>query len=247
MKKFVLLITALLFFSLVSAGSIANIPPGTSVEEYKKIVLEANKGSFLTFLVISEGTCEGKCGTLNLFGDCDGDTVCPSGKIASSNIWYPDSFSGPVAYTSASQYCSLPVKTYDYYNHQAICTSPQTQCTNPTTTVGEERCKNGNVIECIQGGTWDLVQNCHGLGCSNAQCLTIPPCTPSCVGKTCGDNGCGGSCGTCAGSETCVSSQCTKPTCQGCSGIEAASSGTGCTTDNRGTGEGDCEGGIGGC
>jgi GH18 family chitinase len=32
---------------------------------------------------------------------------------------------------------------------------------------------------------------------------TTGTCTPSCAGKTCGDNGCGGSCGTCTGGATC--------------------------------------------
>jgi hypothetical protein len=33
-------------------------------------------------------------------------------------------------------------------------------------------------------------------------------CVPNCLGKVCGDNGCGGSCGTCPAGETCVSGQC---------------------------------------
>ncbi|MHB8903612.1 MAG: hypothetical protein ACYC40_00720, partial [Patescibacteria group bacterium] len=31
-------------------------------------------------------------------------------------------------------------------------------------------------------------------------------CAPNCVGKTCGDNGCGGSCGTCSGGTICSAS-----------------------------------------
>jgi hypothetical protein len=33
----------------------------------------------------------------------------------------------------------------------------------------------------------------------NASHTAARSCTPSCTGKTCGDNGCGGSCGTCTG------------------------------------------------
>ncbi len=42
-------------------------------------------------------------------------------------------------------------------------------------------------------------------------------CTPQCAGKTCGSDGCGGSCGTCAMGETCsLSSQCgCTPSCTG--------------------------------
>jgi hypothetical protein len=41
---------------------------------------------------------------------------------------------------------------------------------------------------------------------------TSPPpgatCTPSCAGKACGDDGCGGSCDTCGADETCLSGTC---------------------------------------
>lgn len=35
-----------------------------------------------------------------------------------------------------------------------------------------------------------------------------PACTPSCQDKVCGDDGCGGSCGSCASGSTCVDGQC---------------------------------------
>lgn len=43
--------------------------------------------------------------------------------------------------------------------------------------------------------------------------ITAPPgpsCTPDCAGKTCGDDGCGGSCGACTGG-TCEAGQCVCP------------------------------------
>ena len=43
-----------------------------------------------------------------------------------------------------------------------------------------------------------------------------PVCTPDCAGKTCGDNGCGGSCGTCVSPKTCQSGNCAcTPSCLG--------------------------------
>jgi len=53
-----------------------------------------------------------------------------------------------------------------------------------------------------------------------------PPCEPSCVGKACGDDGCGGSCGGCAVNESCdATGQCNDqcpPVCElgdsGCDG-----------------------------
>ena len=39
-------------------------------------------------------------------------------------------------------------------------------------------------------------------------------CTPACTGKSCGDDGCGGSCGACASGDTCSSAgKCVAPTC----------------------------------
>ena len=38
-----------------------------------------------------------------------------------------------------------------------------------------------------------------------------PPCVGSCAGRVCGDDGCGASCGTCAGAATCENGQCLCP------------------------------------
>jgi hypothetical protein len=51
-----------------------------------------------------------------------------------------------------------------------------------------------------------------GLTCVNMKCKA--PCTASCTGKSCGDDGCGGSCGTCA-SGSCVNGSCCVPNCTG--------------------------------
>ena len=45
------------------------------------------------------------------------------------------------------------------------------------------------------------------------------PCTPSCGGKNCGDDGCGGSCGTCPGGQTCSSGVCTGGGGDACGGV----------------------------
>jgi hypothetical protein len=42
----------------------------------------------------------------------------------------------------------------------------------------------------------------------------ITTCTPTCGGRTCGDNGCGGSCGACGGSSSCIEGICTCPSPQ---------------------------------
>ena len=47
--------------------------------------------------------------------------------------------------------------------------------------------------------------------------VPLGSCTPSCSGKECGPNGCGGSCGTCPGNETCEDGVCEScvPQCSG--------------------------------
>jgi hypothetical protein len=46
---------------------------------------------------------------------------------------------------------------------------------------------------------WDASRPATGAGCD---------CAPQCSGKTCGDDACGGSCGNCAGDETCEANVC---------------------------------------
>jgi MYXO-CTERM domain-containing protein len=46
---------------------------------------------------------------------------------------------------------------------------------------------------------WDTSRPPTGAGCD---------CTPQCTGKQCGDDGCGGSCGGCTGTDTCESNAC---------------------------------------
>jgi parallel beta-helix repeat protein len=60
-------------------------------------------------------------------------------------------------------------------------------------------------------------------------------CTPDCSGKNCGDDGCGGSCGTCSGGQTCVSGVCT--------GCTPDCTGKNCGDDGCGGSCGTCSGG----
>lgn len=51
-------------------------------------------------------------------------------------------------------------------------------------------CKDINNDGCLE---WIYIEICT-YGCKDAQCL---PCKPDCTNKECGDDGCGGSCGSC--------------------------------------------------
>jgi agmatine/peptidylarginine deiminase len=67
-----------------------------------------------------------------------------------------------------------------------------------------------------------------GLICNPNSGNCEPPCTPSCAGKVCGDNGCGGSCGTCPVGFTCGDDgeRCVE-TCS-CIGMECGVPAAGC-------------------
>jgi hypothetical protein len=73
-------------------------------------------------------------------------------------------------------------------------------------------------------------------------------CTPDCSGKTCGDDGCGGSCGTCSSGYTCDAygtcqyngSGCGANPSKTCSGHCGSSGVGGCYCDSQCTASGDC-------
>jgi hypothetical protein len=57
-----------------------------------------------------------------------------------------------------------------------------------------------------------LKATCGADGCVNGACAG---CTANCDGVQCGDDGCGGECGTCEGGSACVAGQCEVPTLPG--------------------------------
>ncbi len=59
-------------------------------------------------------------------------------------------------------------------------------------------CLNGG--SCAANGT---VAECTCIGGYSGGTCEIPPCEPDCAGKECGDDGCGGTCGTCTGGQAC--------------------------------------------
>jgi hypothetical protein len=86
-------------------------------------------------------------------------------------------------------------------------------CANECQTSGAKQCSGNGYKTC---GNYDSdsclewssgVTACpSGQTCQNGQC--VASCTPDCSGKTCGDNGCGGTCGTCASGKTCSAGVC---------------------------------------
>lgn len=62
---------------------------------------------------------------------------------------------------------------------------------------------------CVSGGSCQLSQS----SCVHTQIPGCSSCTPSCTGKSCGDNGCDGSCGSCSTGQICTNGQCVTGTC----------------------------------
>lgn len=64
---------------------------------------------------------------------------------------------------------------------------------------------------CLLGGIFtESGYNCAGsiVNTRTAQCTGTATCTPSCSGSVCGDDGCGGSCGSCSTGYACSSGSC---------------------------------------
>lgn len=127
-----------------------------------------------------------------------------------------------------------------------------TEC-GPCTGTGEVcqanqcNCLSMVYIACSSGNLWhfDSCNNPESLssdcqyGCTGNSC---DACQPACEGRNCGDDGCGGSCGTCTGQDTCNNGigQCV---CQpACTGAECGNDGCGGDCGNC-TGQDTCNGG----
>jgi agmatine/peptidylarginine deiminase len=114
------------------------------------------------------------------------------------------------------------------------CDEQSGQCTDPCMGVTYEGCCDGTVLKyCedgqLKGGDCAQTQNpqCgwneqgwYDCGASSAadpsgtfpiDCPTV--CVAQCDGKVCGPDGCGGQCGLCGGTETCVNGQCQPAAC----------------------------------
>jgi hypothetical protein len=88
---------------------------------------------------------------------------------------------------------------------------------------GDCQCENGESyvscpVDCGYCGDGHCIDKCEYIPEDKSLCPLDCDCQPDCAGKECGPDGCGGSCGTCAGlQDACVEGQCV---CQpdGCGG-----------------------------
>jgi formylglycine-generating enzyme required for sulfatase activity len=108
---------------------------------------------------------------------------------------------------------------------------------------------------CGAAGVWDCGRCTEGMTCDEGHCYASEPhgtvvcspsgvceCFPTCEGRMCGGDGCGGSCGECPGSQDeCLDGQCV--CVPRCSGRECGSNGCGGTCGSCDTGRPECRDG----
>ena len=100
----------------------------------------------------------------------------------------------------------------DLQDGQGRCTATGTEfCRRRMLT--KRPCREGTVCDpnaSLVGCECDLLDD----GFCPSRCAADPDCEscePSCAGKTCGDDGCGGVCGECTGDQVCIRSSCQLP------------------------------------
>ncbi|MFT7624667.1 MAG: hypothetical protein ACI9WU_003856, partial [Myxococcota bacterium] len=201
----------------------------------------------------------GDCGDLTSQGACNGNTLqyCSGGAVQTfdctqfdkvcgfdaGNEWF-DCIDDPNACTPS---CSGKQCGGDGCGGSCgTCTGGQT-CNATGQCEAQDNCNGIDSTGNCQGNTLQYCSNdalqtfdCTefdkvcGFDSDNGwfDCIDDPnACTPSCNGKQCGGDGCGGSCGTCSGNQTCNSSgQCIDDNPpQGCGNV---------------TFEGECQGNV---
>jgi hypothetical protein len=151
----------------------------------------------------SQGTCvlriecgNGVCQAGENCGNCPNDCKCDSGQTCNVNACCRPQCSGKNCGDDA---CggSCGTCSNGYVCQSGLCTQ-QSSCGNGT-------------CEPLQG---ENCESCADCKCSVGTCYNKACCTPQCSGKTCGPDGCGGSCGpACGPGLQCVSGNC-KAVCQ---------------------------------
>ena len=172
--------------------------------------------------------CGGSCGA------CDAPDTCLQGECScapacGSRICGSDGCGGSCGACPDGLYCAGGACIEECGEGLLPC--GKACCTEEETCTDWECCRPQNAVACFQGNVhwidscgnveWPAKEPCP-LGCTDGACVS---CHPDCLGKDCGDDGCGGSCGTCPTGKDCTDqglcadAQCactTGPCCDGC-------------------------------
>ena len=157
----------------------------------------------------------------NILGDARALGV---GKTTAGNVWTqdfgpsgtPDGIVGGVHYPASG--ASVAFRANWYRASAPASASVNVGGTCHTMALERGTATNGTYLATVSGlsscaryvfdfdGTPYPTTGSFGVGCADDWSSARPPacgCTPSCAGRACGDDGCGGSCGTCASDRTC--------------------------------------------
>ena len=133
--------------------------------------------------------CKGSCGTCGEPSTCiDGQCICQptcAGKECGG-----DGCGGSCGECSSGMVCQENLCMCSSHDAVACCSEQSSVC-------WYDSC--GNVEE--------KITECP-FGCEDGECTQ---CVPDCEGKECGNDGCGGTCGTCYDGQTCVAGECVEP------------------------------------
>ncbi len=174
-------------------------------------------------LTCEAGQCVDACQGLTYEGQCEGDVLsfCNGGQIASGDCaefggccgWDPgggyfDCLEGDACTTCEHGCAAGDTGCNAAGTHAWTCATADNGCLAPEySTCASGEC-DATTGQCVGGGP--------------------PPCDPVCTGKQCGDDGCGGSCGTCAAGESCnADGQCVAGCAPSCEGKVCGSDGCG--------------------
>lgn len=206
------------------------------------------------------GVCEEKMCAFDYF-ECQGDVIVEMSvcnQVLStkdcSEIYGMDGNtkhcyhwgSGDYDITCYSLICSLSEPNKVYWSYDGSVKGNQAQdcgvykciegeCSN-CKTQDHPSCKNNSVYwmdSC--GNLEEMIQNCGSSSCSGGECV----CTPNCLNKECGDDGCGESCGSCPSGSHCGSYYETPNHCVGdcsCLGKQCGDDGCGGNCGSCGSG-----------
>ncbi len=172
---------------------------GKTLINYENILYEYEKELYTCG---GGSTCTDECSNGETKCYSDGFKVCDDYNGDGCVEW------GDVNYCDSDEYCD-----------NGECVPEGTTCTDECDYVGEKICGGGSIKDSIKecGDPDDdgclewVAYNCneYGVICVDGECVPESTCTPSCSGKECGDDGCGNSCGSCGGGESCLEGICT--------------------------------------
>ncbi len=155
------------------------------------------------------GICKHRCGDTKCdkthgenCSTCPIDCACPVGEVCQNArcVCVPHCQKKECGDDGCGGSCGTCSGLKTCQNGHCVC---QNQCKQ-----GYQKCLSKSSYErCERGadGCWHLktYQCSSGAVCQNGSC-----CAGGCDGKNCGDDGCGGTCGTCSSHEVCQSGRC---------------------------------------